>query len=310
MKKNENKTDSNSSVERVHRFVSDDLTVRVAAVNATAVVQEMRRIQSTLPLATLGVGRAMVASLLMAAQLKEGQEVGLLFKGNGPLRSLYAEATFEGHVRGYCPHPDYQAPVTADMLNLGKALGSGTLSVARHQPYQRQPHQGLVNLATGEIGDDIAHYLKQSHQTRSLVSLGVYLGPLGEVLSAGGVLIEVMPGVEDQVVDLLYENYERHQINVSKSLAHGANLFDLVSSFMESIPFTEIDHDRKIQYFCPCTYERVKNALTTLGITGLEEMIRDQEPAKITCQICGRPYEVTVEELDSLKESLRKNSMH
>ena len=313
-KKDPSKTDSESvqakTGQQVHKYVTNDLTVRIAAVDATEIVQEMCRIQSPLPLATLGLGRAMVGSVLMASQLKEGQEVGLLFKGNGPLGSIYAEATFEGHVRGYCPNPHYLAPNLDDALNVGKALGSGTLSVARHQPYQRQPHQGLVNLASGEIGDDIAHYLHQSHQIRSLVSLGVYLNPNGEVIAAGGVLIEVMPGVEDVVVEALQNNYDRHKINVSKSLAEGAHVNDLVARFLEGIPFTQLENEKPIQYFCPCTADRVKNALTTLGVAGLEEMIQDQEPAKITCQICGRKYELSLEDLDNLKESLRKNSMH
>ncbi|MFN7727878.1 MAG: Hsp33 family molecular chaperone HslO, partial [Bdellovibrio sp.] len=65
-------------MKSVQRFVTNDLTVRIAAVDATDVVKHMQKLQSTMPLATLGVGRAMVGALLMASQLKEGQEVGLL----------------------------------------------------------------------------------------------------------------------------------------------------------------------------------------------------------------------------------------
>ena len=93
-----------------HELNPSTFAVRIAAVDATAVVQEMQSLQNTMPLATLGVGRAMVGALLMASQLKDGQEVGLLFKGNGPLGNVYAEASFEGQVRGYCPKPAYQAP--------------------------------------------------------------------------------------------------------------------------------------------------------------------------------------------------------
>jgi molecular chaperone Hsp33 len=303
-------TDIQTAPHQVHRYVTNDLTVRVAAVNATVPVQEMQKIQSSMPLATLGVGRGMVASLLMAANLKEGQEVGLLFRGNGPLGSLYAEASYEGHVRGYCPNPLYQAPQDADILNLGKAMGTGTLSVARHQPFQRQPHHGTVNMVSGEIGDDIAHYLAQSHQIRSLVRLGVYLDTYGQVQAAGGLLIEVMPGVEDSVVETLYRNYESINLNISRSLYEGAQVKDLIEPYMKGLPFTEIPHEPKISYFCPCSAERVVGALSILGVTELEEMIRDQEPAHVTCQICGRKYEVGVAELENLKESLRKNSMH
>lgn len=296
--------------QRVHRFVSNDLTLRIAAVNATSVVRQMQRLQNTRPLATLGVGRAMVGALLMAGQLKEGQEIGILFKGNGPLASLYAEATFDGQVRGYCPYPQYEANKVEDRLAVGKALGNGTLSVVRHQPFQRQPFHGTVSMVTGEVGDDIAHYLHQSHQIRSVVSLGVFLDAYGQVQAAGGVLIEVMPGVEDDIVEHLQKNANRVKTPVSTQLLQGSSPEELLKVYLDGIPFTEIPHPHEIKYHCPCTVERVKRALTTLGEEGLNEMIQENQRSQITCQVCGRQYELTIEDLTELREELRRNSMH
>ena len=294
----------------VHRFVSNDFTLRAAAVDATAVVQEMQHLQNTLPLATLGIGRAMVGALLLASQLKEGQEVGLFFKGNGPLGSLYAEASYEGSVRGYCPSPEYQAPDPEDALNLGKALGFGNLTVARHQPFQRQPFNGVVSMVSGEVGDDIAHYLHQSHQIRSVVSVGVYLDEYGKVKAAGGLVIEVMPGVEDEVVSRIESNAEKNRMSVSKAILEGAQPMDLIKPYFDGIAFTEIPHGQQVHYFCPCTIERVKRALSILGVDGLQEMIAEGKPSDITCQVCGRKYSISLEELKDLAESVRKGQMH
>lgn len=295
---------------RVHRFVSNDFTLRIAAVDATRVVQEMQSLQKSQPLATIGVGRGMVGALLMASQLKEGQEIGLLFKGNGPLRSVYAEANFDGSVRGYCPYPEYLAPQPEDVLNLGKALGFGTLTVARHQPFQRQPFNGTVEMTSGEIGEDLAHYLHQSHQIRSIVSLGVFLDEYGRVKSAGGVLIEVMPGVEEDVVDKLSANAAAITQPVSQALVEGESVEGLVAPYLKGIPFTEIPNEHEVKYFCPCTIDRVKRALTTLGAEGIQEMIDDGKSSDITCQVCGRGYEVNLQELTDLRDDVRKNSMH
>jgi molecular chaperone Hsp33 len=297
-------------MKSVQRFVTNDLTVRIAAVDATDVVKHMQKLQSTMPLATLGVGRAMVGALLMASQLKEGQEVGLLFKGNGPIGTIYAEASFDGSVRGYCPNPGYQAPDQADVLNLSKAMGFGTLTVARHQPFQRQPFNGTVEMVSGEIGDDLAHYLHQSHQIRSIVSVGVYLDTFGQVKSAAGVIIEVMPGVEDEVIDKIQKNIETHQVSVSKTILNGGTPEDLVTPYLEGIPFTRLSHDYPMRYFCPCTIDRVKRALTTLGVNGLQEMVDENKPSDITCEVCGRKYQVSIEELSELRDQLRKSQMH
>lgn len=298
----------------VNRFVTNDLTVRVAAVDATSVVAEMQNILQSLPLATIGVGRAMVGALLMASQLKDGQEVGLLLKGNGPLGSLYAQASFEGHVRGYCPNPQYLAPAPEDALNLRKALGFGHLTVSRQQPFQRQPHHGTVEMVSGEVGDDIAHYLHQSHQIRSLVSVGVHLDRNGKVQAAGGVLLEVMPGVEEEVVVKIEENFEKARKvggeNVSQMIFAGKKAPELVEPYLIGIPYTQIPHDYSILYSCPCTQDRVIRALGTLGMNDLQEMVDQNENPQITCQMCGRNYSVTTAELKELMDLLHKSSLH
>ncbi len=297
-------------MKRVHRFITNDLTIRVAAVDATAVVAEMQNILQASPLATIGVGRAMIGAMLMASQLKDGQEVGILLKGNGPLGSLYGQASYEGQVRGYCPNPQYFPPNEEDALNLRKAVGFGNVTVSRQQPFQRQPFFGTVEMVSGEVGDDIAHYLHQSHQIRSLVSVGVLLDADGKVKAAGGVLLEVMPGVEESVVEKIQENADKYKQNVSQEISKGKTELELVAPYLEGMPYTEIPHDYEIQYFCPCTQERVLRSLGTLGMEDLDDMINQKENAEVTCQMCGRRYTVTVEELQDLKTQLHRNSMH
>lgn len=301
---------SNLMPYKVQKFVSNDLTLRIAAVDATQVVQEMQKLQHTYPLATVGVGKAVVGALLLASQLKESQKVGLLFRGNGPIKSIYAEADFEGHVRAYTPNPQYQPSDYDQGLKLSTALGRGTLSVSRHQPFQKQPFHGTVELMTSEIGDDIAHYLHQSHQIRSVVNLGIYLDQSGQVLKAGGLILEVMPGVEESIVELVQKNAEGKKPNISKILLDGGDPKDLVAPYLEGIPFTQIDHNYEIKYFCPCTKERVEAALEVLGEADLQDMIDKNEQPEVTCQMCGKPYRFSVEEIAEIRERLYKNSMH
>jgi molecular chaperone Hsp33 len=306
----ENQENQTKSPQKVHRFVSNDYTLRIAAVDSTAVVAEMQRLQQTYPLPTVAVGRAMTGALLLASHLKEGQQVGLYFKGNGPLTAVYAEANFEGQVRGYSPVPVFEPANYDKGLSLKEHLGQGLLTVTRHLPFQKQPHNGTVEMLSGEIGEDIAHYLHQSHQIRSLVSLGVYLDTYGKVQAAGGVILEVMPGVEESVVDKIQKNAEAFTENISKMLLNGAQAVDLVKPYLAGIPFTELEHDHTVTYYCPCTKDRVVRALETLGIEELEDMILKNEPAEVVCQMCGRPYEVPVPELAELKERLHKGSLH
>ncbi|MFZ3231567.1 MAG: Hsp33 family molecular chaperone HslO [Pseudobdellovibrio sp.] len=297
-------------MSKIHKFVTNDLTMRASSIDATDVVAEMQRLHNSFPLATVGVGKAMIGALLMASQLKDKQKVGLLFRGNGALKSIYAEADFEGNVRAYTPNPEYQPQSYEAGLTLSEALGHGTLSVSRHQPFQKQPFHGTVALVSSEIGDDIAHYLHQSHQIRSVVGLGIFLDQHGKVVKAGGVIIEVMPGVEDSFVDLLQKNNDTKKPNISKILLEGGHPIDLVKPYLEGMDFTYLDHPHEAKYFCPCSKERVIAALEVLGEADLQDMIDKKEQPEITCQMCGKPYHFTVEEVTDVRENIRKNSMH
>lgn len=295
---------------RVHRFVSNDLTLRASAVDATEVVKEMQKLQTLYPLPTVAVGRAMVGALMMASQLKEGQQVGLYFRTSGPIGAVYAEAHFDGRVRGYTPHAHYEPP-QYDTLSLKEAVGKdGILTVTRHQPFQKQPFTGSVEMVSGEIGDDIANYLQRSQQIRSLVSLGVYLDSFGQVRSAGGVMVEVMPGVEEEVVEKVQKNAEAMSTGVSQLLMDGAKTIELVKPYFAGIPFTELDHNYPISYSCPCDKDRVLQALEIMGIDELADMVAKDEAASVTCQMCGRPYEIPVEELREIKDRLFRNSLN
>lgn len=297
-------------MERVHRFVSSDFTIRAAAVNATEVVREMQRIQNTSPLPTMAVGRAMVGALLLASHLKERHQVGIYIRGNGPLSRIYAEAHFEGQVRGYTPHTYFEPAKYTPGLSLKEYIGSGTLSVTRHLPFQKQPHQGTVELMTSEIGEDIAHYLNQSHQIRSIISLGVYLDTYGKVQSAGGVLIEVMPGAGDDLVDLLSKNTQDAKQSISQEILKGSPVDEFVKPYLKGIEFVELDHNFPLQYYCPCNEDRVLRALETLGMTELDDMIANKETAQVMCQMCGKPYDVAPKKLTEIKNKLYRQSLN
>ena len=243
-------------------------------------------------------------------ELKENQQIGLLFRGNGSIKSIYAEADFEGNVRGFTPNPSYEPADYKKGLSVAEALGKGTLTVARHQPFQKQPFHGTVELVSGEIGEDLAHYLHQSHQIRSVVSLGIYLDEYGKCLKAGGVIIEVMPGVDEKIVSAIEGNAQVMQPSVSKILREGGTPFDLVEPYMLGIPFTELDHPHTAKYFCPCSRERVAGALEILGMAELQDIIDQNQEQEVICQMCGKPYLISVEEVTIIRDRLHKNSLH
>jgi molecular chaperone Hsp33 len=297
-----------ASEERVHKFLTEDLTVRAAGVVATRVIEEMRMLTHAYPIATVALGRTAVGALLMASHLKQGQELSLYFQGNGPLRTIFAEATYEGNVRGYTPNPQLQLQTDGE-IKTGPAIGIGLMTVTHHLPTGDLPHRGTVIIRSGEIGDDIAFYLEQSHQIPSIVSLGVHVDQYGKVLAAGGVLIELMPGHTEETVEKL-ERRTKSAESISKRILEGATSEDLVKDFLQDFKLIELEHDYPIKYTCRCTLERVKRSVALLGLDEIDSLITDKKNVEINCEFCGRAYKVTTSQLKEIRQQVYKGSLN
>ena len=125
---------------------------------------------------------------------------------------LLAEASLDEKgtigVRGCVENPLADVPLNPDgSLAVGSVVGSeGLLRITRRHPSWKENYTGVVELATGEIGDDLAHYLAQSEQTPSAVGLGIFVGSDGRVSGAAGFLAAVLPGCDEEELSALEEN--------------------------------------------------------------------------------------------------------
>ncbi len=294
--------------ERVHKFLTQELTIRASAVIATHVVDEMRAVHDSFPIATVALGRTMIGSLLLASQLKENQALSLYFQGDGGLGRVFAEATYEGKTRGYVTHPKFML-LNEDAFSIGAGVGRGLLTVTHHLPTGEIPHRGSVQIRTGEVGDDIAYYLHQSHQIPSIVSLGVLLDENGKVTAAGGVLIELMPGVTEETIAKL-ETRVRTVPPISKRIFDGASAEDIVNDYLSDFGLIKMEHDYEVKYECRCNIDRVKSSVALLGAKELDEIISDGKPLEITCEFCGRKYSLSPKDLAEVKTKIQSTSLN
>lgn len=283
-------------LQRVHRFYSDDLFIRATSVISTEPVREMCSLQKTGPLATMALGRAVTGALLMAAQLRDNQVVALHFRGQGPLGSVYAEASYEGECRGWCDAPDASVPLKDGRIDVAKGLGIGLLNVIRSQPFEKAPHVGTVEMISSEIGDDIAYYLQQSHQIPSVVALGVVLAEDGTVDASGGVLIELMPGATDNVISQL-EACVAAAKPLSQLLREGRSPIELLKNYSGPILMNEAEHSFDIRYACRCSSDRVTRSITMLGRDEVAKMVAESKDARVRCEFCGRTYVLSIAKL-------------
>ncbi len=273
--------------------------VRVSVAITTDIVKEMVEIQDPYPLATLGLGRLITGTYLLAAQLKEGFYISVRFQGDGPLGELYAECHPNGKGRAYCQNPEADLPLKNGQLDLAGAIGPGKIVVSRGQPYQKQPHTSIVPITTGEIASDLTHYLRQSNQTLSVIALSTSLSPEERVTHAGGVLVELMPETPEAVIQTIEKKVEE-AVPLSTLLSQGISPEEIAKKYSHSSRLISKEEPLNLNFFCPCTLERVHRTLLMLGRASLSEMILKGEPVNVTCEFCGRKYTVDVESLRDL----------
>jgi molecular chaperone Hsp33 len=252
----------------------------------------------------MGLGKLMTGTLLMASQLSEKQSLSARIVGNGPLKELFAEASFEGAVRAYCPMKHVDIEHKNGHLDLPAAIGEGVVTVARTMPFQKEPHVGIVPITSGEIAQDLAFYLHQSHQIPSVLALSVFLDKHGEVTAAGGVLLELLPGASPQLILELEKKAQTAPV-LSKQILAGASPFELLKSYVHDSPLVTIEHECPITYTCKCNNERVERTFLLLGKGPLAEMTLKGEPVNVNCEFCGRKYVVTAARVRELHDSIK-----
>lgn len=298
-----------SDTYRVRKFLDSDKGIRVAVVNATEAVREMQQIQTTTPLTTMATGRALVGAALLASQMNDGEVVSLYFRGDGPIRTVFAEAQFEGGVRAYVANPHLDLPLIANGLDLKTAIGKGQLTVVRTHPNQPHAQKGTVEIQTGQIGEDIAYYLQQSQQIRSAIALGVKLGPQEQVLAAGGILIELLPGA-DVNIEVIVEDQFLRTGSISEMFAKGDTPEQIIETYLPIFNMKEIDHPHSIQYVCKCTKNRLLQALELFQNEDLLDMVTKKENVAAKCEFCGRSYNLDWTEVSDVLNRRFKRGHH
>ncbi len=273
-------------------------TVRALAAVTTGVVEEASRRHGTYPTATAALGRTLTAGLLLSGTMKDEERLSIEIAGDGPLRRIFVSTTGVGSVRGYVARPATHLPPRNGKLDVGGAIGKGLLCVIRTQPWNKEPYRSIMRLVSGEIAQDIAHYLVTSEQIPSAVGLGVFVNREGDVGAAGGFLVQVLSGGSPDLVSLIERNVARLP-PVTTLIRAGAAPSDILAAVLGDLRVQPVD-ETPARFACSCTRERVFGALLLLGRAELEDMIEREGRAEVTCEFCGERYLVEEDELTML----------
>ena len=268
---------------------------RVLMCRTTRLTQEAADIHKASDVAAAAMGRMLSGSaMLFGSVTDEEGSVTVTVAGEGTGGRMTVVGHHGGDLKIAVENPQAELPVREDgKQDVSGFVGTqGRLTVVRDKGVG-EPYIGIANLVSGELGLDFAEYFTMSEQTPSLVALGC-LNQYGVVLSAGGILIQALPGCGMDVIEEL-EKREPFFRGISREL-YDRSMKDLAEFWFQGMDLEIIGHE-PLRLKCDCSRERMARALYSLGKEELLEMAAEGRAIDMSCHFCRATHSFTAEEV-------------
>ena len=286
------------------RAIAANDQIRAFAAVTTETVEEARKDHNTSPVATAALGRLLTAGAMMGTMMKGDKDIlTLQIKAGGPLEGITVTADSKGRVKGYVGNPNVCIPANSKgKLDVAGAVGVGFMNVIKDMGL-KEPYVGQVALQTSEIAEDLTYYFATSEQVPSSVGLGVLMNKDNTVKCAGGFIVQVMPFIEDEVLNKLEANIQKIQ-SVTSMLDNGHTPEQMLEQVLEGLDL-EITDTMPAQFYCNCSKKRIEKAIISIGKKDIQEMIDEGKEIEVKCHFCNTAYKYTVDELKELLKQAR-----
>ena len=290
-------------------FYEQDALLRMSIFNGEARVMLMRTTQmaqkagdlhNASDVAIAAMSRLMTGTAMLGVMMKEDTaNTTVIVDGGGPGGRMTCVA-HGGNVKISMMNPQVELPTLSDgRPDVAGLIGrDGTLTVIRDYGVG-EPYIGKTELVSGELGEDFAAYYTSSEQTPSIVSLGAIVHE-GMVLSAGGVLVQAMPGCSAKTLEMLDMRAMLFS-GISRDLFEDP-LDDLADRWFKDMDMVKLDR-QPLAYRCDCSRDKALRMLKTLGHKQLLEIIEQDHGAEMTCHFCHTIHAFSEDDLKALLHS-------
>ncbi len=252
------------------------------------------------------LGQAVAAASLLTAHTKVDGRLSVQLRGQGALRSLFAESTAARTVRGLVRLDEDASPgqAAAEAADLGQLCEGALLAITIENPTpsgEPMRYQGLVPMESPTLAEAFEGYFHQSEQlpTRLLLAAD------GE--RATGLLLQKLPGAEGDAdgwnrVEQLFATLGTGELQSVDGMTLLHRLFH-----QENLQWLD---QRLLRFGCSCSRERVAEVLRTLGPDEARAAVEAGQDgaAEIRCEFCGQRYHFDGTEVEALFATPPANS--
>lgn len=239
------------------------------------------------------LGESVAAAALFTGHAKVDGRLSIQLRGSGAIRTLFAECTGAGTLRGIAKLADGELAATHALSDLGTdALLAITIENPAAHGQDPARYQGLVGLDADTLSAAFEGYFRQSEQlpTRLLLAAGED--------RVAGLMLQKLPG---DVGDL--DGWER--ANALFDTLGAPELLETPAEIVLHRLFHEdgvrLLGEKPLRFACSCSRERVSAMLESLGEEEAMAAVTDNAGvAEIRCEFCGETYRYSGAEIAAL----------
>ncbi len=279
----------------LQKFMFDALAVRGSVVDLSDSWQQIRGEHHYPALVQNLLGELLAAACLLASNLKFDGSLILQLHGDGPLQLLVAECNAQSKVRATAKiAPDATIAEDTPLRELVNRSGQGRFMLTLIGKNQREPYKGIVPLDGETIPQMLQNYMLRSEQ----VDTELYLA--ADASHARGLLLQKMPasgGVHSaeeasRIADAQAQGWL--ELQALGNTLRGAEMLGTDLATLLHRLFWQQDmrlyEAQAVDFFCPCSREKVGDMLKMLGRDEVEAALADVGNLEIACEFCGRQY--------------------
>ncbi len=234
------------------------------------------------------------AAVLVSATLKADAQIMVQIQGGSGSKAIrYALININEDLSFYGSALLQDGGTYSDSQSFKETVGEGASLIISVFPKDGNKWQGIVPLDGNSTAQALESYFKNSEQ----LPTRFFICSDPKTLSCGGLMLQIIPETEGN----------------EESLEHLSVLAStLKSEEIQNLPLYEVLRrlywndevravkEQQVHFKCVCSKERCERALTSLPHRELAELAADPRGTSMTCQHCGRSYQFSQAELQSL----------
>jgi len=276
--------------DSVLRAVSNDGAFRVITARTTATVRGAVEAQKATGGTIAPFGDLITGTVLMRETMSPQLRVQGIVKGAGHRGTLVADSHPGGATRGLVqlPRDQQELHIAGGHLQMMRTLHDGRVQ------------QGVVEIPSpsGSISEGVMRYMQDSEQITCVMSVGTLVHG-DRVLEAGGYIVQLLPEVDENMLAVMTMRLSEFP-SIETLLIEGQfSPRTLMDELLYRMPYTQTD-ESDVRFECNCSHVRVISSLATLRQEDIQGLINDGGMLQISCDFCGKDYEVAPEQLKGL----------